>query len=378
MIYESTSTTLPASLAGQQLAGPFNIMGSMLNASENTPANVTFVGGRCKFMLVSDQAVTGVAGLRIANPNIIIGGFFSPYFATGDELWAAATQEDTDAINAKYGLRDEDDNLIFNAGPTYPGLEIGQSLAVMDVRNPAWQDYFAAQMAKYAVIFDFDVIFLDTMTEDIPLFALGPGNKFPKGYSTNAWKHANYEFLSKVQAALAAVGKEVYANGISKGPSITTLFPNKGMLEMVAGGATEVSGLNSDFYATTETKLHFFQETIMKDLRQALGLGKKMVIEAYTDTYTLEKSLYFLGCVALIQNGNLFPYLTTNAQAGTFVYRDEWGMNLGAPPTQELTINNDGTCQRQYPNGLVVVNPQDKTVKRQVTMQPFTAHFFLD
>ncbi|QPJ61683.1 MAG: hypothetical protein G3M70_07200 [Candidatus Nitronauta litoralis] len=376
MIYQPTST-LPANLSGQQLAGPFNLMGSILNAAENTPSNITFVGERCNLVLASDPDPTIISGLKTANPNCIVLWFVSPYFATGDDLWNASTQELQDALVAKYGLHDPQDQPITYGGPTYPGLALGQALPLMDVRNAAWQDYFAAQMAKYVPIVGFDGVFLDTMTEDIPAWALAAGPTFPKGYTANGWKYGSYEFLAKIQDAMAAIGKVVYFNGISKGSTATTSFLNKGMLEMVEGGAVEAYSIGSDFYSTDTLKQHFFQETVMRDLSQALLLNKKIVIEAYVDTWSVKKSLYFLGGISLVQNGNLFPYLTENGSAGTFVYLDEWGMNLG-DPVGAFTINGDGTYQRQFTNGLVVVNPTANTITRQVALAPFSGNFFLN
>lgn len=348
--------TASAPLPPNNDKGDIKILAQILNESEKTDASLKFVGSHSDFILLSFHEKAIVDKLRRENPNAIILLFNNPYFVFGDQFWTAPSQAEFDRRTALYALRAEDNQIINYGGPIYEGMEIEQRLPMMDITNPKWQDYFTQQTRKHVDLNGFDGIFIDTLTEDIPPFALGPGGKFPRGYSVKQWKDGNYQFLRKMKQAFAGSNKLIFFNGVTRSPGKGGALPNKGMLDIADGTTIEAFSIYKSMDASNATKKWYFEKTILGDLQEASANGKWVVMEVYGDNDDDQIRLYALCSFLMVQNERTYFYFTRKDHAGALHWRPEWGVTLGKAKGTYKKIAQGG-YQRDFENARVLVNP---------------------
>ncbi len=305
--------------------------------------------------------------LKQPNPKLPVYLFVNPYFAFGDKFWNTSSPGEAAAAERRYSLKTSDNKtILFNLN--YPGLEFDQRLPLMDIRNTEWQDYFTSQIRKHADLGGMDGIFLDTMDERLPSWAMAPGNKTPKGYSDAQWKAANYEFLEKINNAFAGTGKEIVFNGISRVPGNKGELPNEKMLDVTSGAAIEAFSIYMSMDKSEDTRRWYFQQTIMKDLKTTSERGKKVIIEVYGNRDDEAIRLYALCSFLLVQNDWTYFYFTKKSDAGGLRWRPEWDTQLGqALGSYQKTSN--GIHSREFSKGKVLVNPGNKAISVQLSGQ---------
>ncbi len=357
----SIPVTASAPLPPNNNKGDIRILAQIMNENEKTDASLKFIGSHSDFVLVSFPEKAVVDKIRRENPNAIILLFNNPYFIFGDKFWTAPSQSEVDKRSAVFALRTEQNEIISYGGPVYEGMEIEQRLPMMDITNPEWQDYFTAQSRKHVDLNGFDGIFIDTLTEDIPPFALGPGGKFPRGYSAASWKEGNYQFLRKMKQAFAGSNKKIFFNGVTRNPGVGGGLPNKGMMDIADGSAIEAFSIYKSMDSSNATKKWYFEKTILQDLQQASANGKWVVMEVYGDNDDDQIRIYALCSFLMVQNERTFFYFTKKDHAGALHWRPEWGVTLGKSKGTYKKIAQ-GAYQRDFENARVLVNPTGKSV----------------
>ncbi len=357
-------TTGPA-LPPNRSKGDIKILAQILNESEMTDESLKFIGSHSDMILVAFPYKHVVDKLRRENPNATILLFNNPYFAFGDEFWDVGSMQEMDQVSEVYSLKTGEDRTINYGGPVYEGMEVEQKLALMDITNPKWQDYFTSQTRKHVDKAGFDGVFIDTLTEDIPPFALGPGNKFPKGYSAKKWKEANYQFLRKMKQAFAGSNAKIIFNGITRAPGKSGPLPNVGMMDIADGTTIEAFSIYKSMDSSRQAKQWYFEKTILKDLKYAADRGKWVVIEVYGNSDDDQIRLYALCSFLMVQTDKTFFYFTRKDQAGALHWRPEWSVTLGNPKGS-YQKGSQGSYHREFEKGRVFVNPTNKNITLQV------------
>ncbi len=335
--------------------GDVNLVASITNESDITDERLTFIGSHYDLILLSFPFKNIADKLRTLNPGIRILLFNNPYFSFGDKFWNAASTNEANRNIEAFALKTSDDKIIHYNGPTYSGLEIDQqNVPLMAFNDPNWQQYFALQTQKYVQQAGLDGVFIDTLGEEIPPFAITSTLKYPKGYTAKSWKKSSYDFLNLIKKKLG--NSLIFFNGVSREPNNNATLPNLGMLKLTDGTAIEAYSVYMAMDTNESTKRWFFDKTIMEDMKQVLASGKYLVLEVDIQSESVSSRLYALASYLLLQNDRSYFYLTGMDNAGKLRWLPEWSVKLGTA-AGEYHASKAGGYYRDFQNGKVVVNP---------------------
>ena len=346
-------------LASPPVMSDIHIFAALMNSSDLSQQRLQFIGSHYDLVLTGYPLKEYVDPLKAQNSDLPVLLFNNPYFSFGEEFWNASSTAQLNQIIQKYSLKTASNQTISYGGPIYNGFEQNQNVPLMDIRNPAWQDYFSAQSRKIVDDANLDGVFLDTFTQEFPQFALAQGNQFPANFSASGWKASTNQFLAKIKNAFEGTQSTIIFNGISRSPGFPSApsgLDNQEILDQLDGAALESFGIYKSMDESNQTKSWYFHETVMGDFKAASDQGKWVVMEAYGDRDDVQTRLYALCTFLLVQKSNTFFYFTRKDQAGALHWRPEWDVKLGKPlgPFQELA---NGTYSRDFENGKVLVNP---------------------
>ncbi len=345
---------------GTPTGNDIQIFAQIANESDLDSSNLEFVGSHYDLVLSFFPFRQYTDQLKQQNSELPVFLFANPYFVFGDKFWNVSSQQEAEAAAVPYHLVAEDgETIMFNL--IYPGLEFNQFQPLIDIRNSEWQDYFASQIRKHIDLGGMDGVFLDTMDERLPNWAMAPGNNPPRGYTAEGWKQANYTFLQKINDAFTGTDLEVIFNGISRFPGDKGELPNSGMLDVTSGAAIEAYSIYMSMDTNENTKKAYFYDTILQDLNNVSQQGKKVIIEVYGDQDDEMIRLYALCSFLLVQSKDTYFYFTKKDEAGGLRWRPEWDVKLGKPLGfyQEMT---NGAYSRNFEKGKVLVNPLNYSV----------------
>jgi len=344
--------------------GTIQVFAALLNEKDLADENLEFISKCYDLVLLAYPFKEVVTKLRSANTELIILLFNNPYFAFGERFWQGTSQNDLEKIAGDWLLRDESGALIYYGGPIYEGLEVEQRVPLMDIRNTDWQKYYAAQSRKYVDAAEMDGLFIDTLSESIPIFALGPGNTFPIGYSEAGWKDSTYQLLQEIENAFAGTDAKILFNGISRPPESLGFARDRpqedkhnwGILQRCDGTGIEAFSIYLPMDKNNSTKRWFFFETILKDAYCAAENKKLVILEVYADNDTQATHLYALCTFLLIQNEWTYFYYTSMNEAGSTRWRPEWSLDMGYP--KGTYGQRNGVYFREFEKATVWANPQ--------------------
>jgi len=346
-------------LASPRSMKDIHVFAALMNNSDLTQQRLQFIGSHYDLVLTAYPLKRYVDPLKDQNSDLQVLLFNNPYFSFGEQFWNATSKAQLNQVVQQYSLKTPNNLTINYGGPVYEGFDQDQNEPLMDIRNPAWQDYFTAQSRKHVEAANLDGVFLDTFTQEFPQFALAQGNQFPKNYSEAGWKASTNQFLAKIKSAFEGTQSTIIFNGITRGPGYPSEpngLSNQEVLDQLDGSAIETYGINKTMDESNQTKSWYFYETIMGDFKEASDQGKWMVIEAYGNRDDVQTRLYALCSFLLVQKSNTFFYFTRKDQAGALHWRPEWDVKLGKPlgPFQKLA---NGSYSRDFEKGKVLVNP---------------------
>lgn len=341
-------------------ARDIHVFAIVINKKDLSEEKLRFIGSHFDLIFLAHPLKYVVDSLRRHNPGATILLYNNIYFSFGDKFWKAKSKTELEKTTQEYSLKTEENRTIYYGGPVYPGLEHEQrGVPLMDAANPRWQNYYASQSRKYVDSAGLDGLFMDSMTEDIPPFALAPGNQFPKGYSPSKWKASAYEFIHTVKRAFAGTSAILFLNGISRAPGVGPKAPNLGMLKLLDGAAIEAFSIYLAMDESDSTKRWYFFKTILTDLKEAAAAGKWVAIDVFGNQDDEQIRLYALCSFLLVQNERTFFYFNAMDEAGALRWQPEWGVPLG-PPDGPYQITADGLYYRDFAKGKAVVNPLGK------------------
>jgi hypothetical protein len=356
--------TIPPTPSNAPPSQDIQTFARLANESDLSPDRIQFLGSHFDMILNSFPFREKITQLKKVNPQLKVLLFTNPYFSWGDEFWNKS-QSEIQASQQKYSLKTTDNKTILYSGPTYGGMDFEQRIPLMDVTNSKWQNYYSSQVKKYVQYGKLDGLFIDTMGEDIPPWALAPGHRFPKGYSATNWKNQNHAFLKKVKQAFSGTGAMIVFNGISRPPGSNGQIPNRGMLNQVDGTFIEAYSVYMPMDKNDQTKRWYFEQTILKDMKTISEQGKVVLVEVYGDRADEQTRLYALTSYLLIQNKKTYFSFTKMDEAGGNRWYPEWGVRLGKPRGTYQVAG--GAYSRDYDNGKVLVNPSNKSVAVPLT-----------
>ena len=336
--------------------GTIQVYAQIFNEKDLADENLEFISKCYDLVLLAYPFKEVVTKLRSANPKLIILLFNNPYFAFGERFWQEPANKSLEEIAGDWLLRDESGALIYYGGPIYEGLEVEQRIPLMDIRNTDWQKYYAAQSRKYVDTAEMDGLFVDTLDESIPLFALGPGNTFPKDYTEAGWRDSTYQLLQEIENAFAGTEAKILFNGISRPPESQEDKHNWGILQRCDGTGIEAFSIYLPMDKNNLTKQWFFFETMLNDAYSAAENKKMVILEVYADNDTPATHLYALCTFLLIQNEWTYFYFTAMTEAGSTRWRPEWSIDIGQ--TKGAYTCRDEVYCREFEEGTVWVNPQ--------------------
>jgi len=336
------------------------IVAQILNEKDLSASNLRFIGQQFDLVLTMYPFKHVSDALRRENPNISILLFNNPYFAFGEKFWA--TSDSPKKVTPNWILLDDSKQFIPYGGPTYKGMDINQNnIPLMDIRNKEWQQYFASQTRKHIIAGDLDGVFIDTMSEEIPPFALTKDKRFPAGYTASEWKQANYDLLNEIKTQLQGTGAVLYYNGISNPPGLVGGAQNKGFMDIADGTAIEAFSIYLSIDSSEMAKRWYLEKSILQDMQAVTDLNKGLVVEVYGETDNLEHRIFALSSFLLLQNENTYFYYTVRNEAGALKWRPEWYTDLGKPLGKY--VRNNDILMREFENGQVYVNAGSSTVQ---------------
>lgn len=372
--------------------GDIRLFAMIVNEKDLSDSNLNFIGSHYDVVLLAYPFKHVANKLRAQNPDITLLLFNNPYFAFGDKFWTAPHGTKQEDIAGNWSLKTNDGKNIYYSGPSYPGFEFDQSKArMLDIRNSEWQKYYAQQSRKYVDFGGLDGLFIDTLGEDIPLFALGPGRSFPKEYSAQKWKSSGYELLNEVKKAFSGTSAKIFFNGISRPPDSVS-NPNMSMVDVVYGTAIEAFGIYLPMDDSIKTKEWFFFKTIMTDMKLIVNKGKSLLVEAYANSEEESNRLYALASFLLLQNNRTYFHYSLMKRAGANEWFPEWSVKLG-PPAGSYKKDVSGVYYRKFEKAFVYVNPYSsektfsitrsykdlsgRSIEKSMTLKPFSGAILL-
>jgi len=389
----ATSEKQATSIATRQHKGlgkkSINIVGQILNEKDISASSLSFIGQHFDLVLTMFPFKHVSDALRRENPDIKILLFNNPYFAFGEKFWESS--RGPEKITPDWILQDKDGKTIPYGGPTYEGMDIDQSnIPLMDIRNKNWRHYFASQTRKHIIEGGLDGVFIDTMSEEIPPFALTQDNNFPNGYSAERWRQANYDLLNEIKTQLQGTKTVIYYNGLSNPPGLKGGTQNKGFMDITDGTAIEAFSIYLSIDSSDKAKRWYLEKLILQDMQTVVDRQKGLVVEAYGETDNLEHRIFALSSFLLLQNEKTYFYYTVRSEAGALKWRAEWDIDLGAPLGKYL--KKDNLLMREFENGKIYVNAGYSTTQiildqgykniqgkqiNKLTLQPLTGYIIV-
>jgi hypothetical protein len=309
-------------------------------------------GARYRLMILQQFDANMIPRLKASNPGLEILMYVDMMSSDSRDptgLSDAAGYDDAALNHPDWFLRDASGNpLVFNDYPTS---------YVMDVGNKAYQDDGAARISAEAKGDGFDGIFLDDANASLRWVIAG-GSSACVSYPTTAqWQAAVYSFLSNVAPQLHQAGLLVVANigGSTITPRLWQTWngPLDGaMEESFTNGGTGEDSIENGRWAPKLTHARWSEANAKISLDHAV-------------TRTRAVARYALATMLLAARGeNLFS-------ASTGYVREVWwpeytsAESLGRP-TGAYRLLRNGVYRREFTNGVVLVNPHERTASRVV------------
>jgi hypothetical protein len=245
------------------------------------------------------DAAQHVQAIKAINPNTVVLAYFNPLFGGSEGK-----------PHEEWYLRDA-------SGKTHAS---GYNEPLMDLTNPGWRAT-CVQICQNALQKGFDGLVLDNGLTS-------PNVLWPRSWSgsDSAWQSSTIDLYRSVKQAAGA--KPVIYNGAYFIP---------GYVDALDGWMDE----GFPFYKGWDKSIGFAQDASSK--------GKLTLFYAQGSA----SQRYFCYCSALLTDGYFF-YAPTGTK-----WFDDYGIQLGTP-LNKAGKKPDGTWQRDYQYGTVVVNPITK------------------
>jgi hypothetical protein len=302
-----------------------------------------------RYQVMVLQATDGnlVSALHAANPNLKVLVYQHPWRSRPSDtegLTVCSIYQDDLAQHPGWFLRDA-------SGKPIPAK--GYSDWLMDPGNAAYQQACIAHSIAIAKASGFDGVYLDEINAS-PQWDVTAGTQIPAYPTLTSWQNAMSSLLDNAVAQFHAHGLLAYANlgGTVTAPGTWQRW--SGVLdgseeEGWAGGS---AGLSASPWSWASQ---------LANVAWSEAHGKYTLIHDYYDSAT--PNIFGLASMLLVANGHT-SFSTSN---GDYTSTENWfpvyslAQSLGAP-TGAYTKLPNGVYERQFANGIVLVNPTSSSV----------------
>lgn len=321
-----------------------------------TPLTPAAEGRRYRLMILQQSDAHMIPRLKALHPGLKILMYVDmmssdPRDPTG--VSDAAGYDEAALNHPDWFLKDASGNaLVFKDYPTS---------YVMDVGNGAYQDAGAAHISAQAKRNGFDGAFLDDANASLRWVIAGGSTACVTYPTTAQWQAAVYSFLSNVGPRLHQAGLLVVANigGSTITPGLWQKWngPLDGaMEESFTNGGTGGDSIENGRWAAK------LAHALWSEANRKISLDHAV-------TGTRAGARYALATMLLAARGeSLFSASTGYVQE---VWWSEYATaeSLGRPVGGYRVLRN-GVYRREFTNGVVLVNPHERTARRVVLGEP--------
>ena len=285
-----------------------------------------------------------VPALKAGNPNLKIFMYQDPKLSRqSDSLGLTVCSVYSQIVTAhpNWFVRDAAGNPISPGGAQYSGNYI------MDVGNPAYQQYCLAHATALAKKDGFDGIYFDDLSA-VLAWNFPAGHTTPQYTTDAAWQAATYSMI-------AYAGAQSHANGLLAVGNIGGAWTTPGLW---AKWTAPLDGSEEEGW--TDPADHYYWAAQLANSAWSQANGKYLILHAHGATETA--NTFGLASMMLVAAGNA-SYSTANSN---YTSAESWypeyntAQSLGAP-TGTYTKLASGVYERWFTGGVVLVNPSGST-----------------
>jgi hypothetical protein len=315
--------------------------------SYSSSLSLTSEAGLYQVMVLQSTDGALVHALHAANPALKILVYQHPYFSRASDpaAWSTCTGYASDLAN-------HPDWFLHTASGQFVTTRGGGNYE-MDPANPAYQQACLANAVHLAKTYGFDGVFLDDIAAS-SVWDL-PAGVTPAAYPSNA------AFQGAMTSMLTAASATLHANGLLVFGNLCGTVISPGLWQQwaaITDGAEEESwtdpgtGVASDTWAWPRK---------LADAAWSEAHGKYVILHSYNTTAAGNN---FGIASMLLSAAGRTSYSTSNANYTSYeqFYPDyDAAARLGAPLSSYAVLSN-GVYERQFRNGIVLVNPNTHPV----------------
>jgi hypothetical protein len=297
---------------------------------------------RYQVMVLQPSDAKEVVALHVANPSLKIFMYSNALYARSSDPTGVETctgYASDNASDPNWFLENQNGDRI----ATEPG-------SLMDMGNTAYQQACVSHAIALAKQDGFDGIMFDGLSSGYSWLA--PSGTVIKNYPTTAsWDAAMQSFVNyagkTVQAANLMVMGDLAGTSLSQWEQWTAPLTGSEQQAWTDGGQGEMQQLP-------------YWPTKLAEVAWSEAHGKLTILDSHNKTEA--GNAYGLASMLLVANGNT-SYGTNNANNASY---EEWypgyttAEQLGAPAGAYTKLSN-GVYEREFANGIVVVNPTSVT-----------------
>ncbi len=227
---------------------------------------------------------------------------------------------------------------------------------IMDVGNPAYQQYCLAHSVALAKADGFDGVFFDDFSAVLKwTFPAGAATSTPQYTSDGAWQAAMYSMISYA-------GAQMHANGLLAVGNIGGAWTTPGLWAKWNG---PLDGAEEEDFAGTGTAGQQLASwpSRLGEAQWSAANGKIALLHSYSPNETANT---FDMASMMLTAGGKSSYCTANVHSSgpeTWYPEYDSARQLGAPVGGYKQLAN-GVYERVFAHGIVLVNPTARPVSR--------------
>jgi hypothetical protein len=309
--------------------------------SYSTKMTTAQEAGRYQIMVLQSTDAAAAAALKAANPRLKVLMYQAAiHSVTSDPagLITCTPYGADNSSNAALFLKDQYGNRIVDKSYS--------SAYLMDVGNPSYEQSCASHAASLALQDGFDGVYLDGLNAQYN-WLIKAGVKIPKYPTTSAWQAAMYSLITTVAGQLHS--HQLLVAGNIGGSTGTAGLWQKWTTPM--DGSEEESW--TDGGAGLAQQIPFWAAKLANVVWSEAN-GKYALLHSYNTSET--GNTYGLASMMLVAGGSS-SYSTSGGVSSELWFPEYSTAQQLGPPSAHYTKMPNGVYERQFANGLVLVNP---------------------
>ncbi|HEV7586373.1 MAG TPA: putative glycoside hydrolase [Solirubrobacteraceae bacterium] len=225
-----------------------------------------------------------------------------------------------------------------------------------DVANPEYQHLWAANVIRLLTSGPWDGVMMDD-TNTTNRYHFNPSSKVTKYPTDAAYQGAVRSMLEYVGPAIQAAGKLAVPNmgSWSEYPAAV-----KEWLPFVSGGMDEMFVKWSKSAGQGYRGSHEWESEV-GEIATTESMGKQFIAITQAEPGDAQGARYGWASTLLAGNGHTI-FMASNGHPGEETWLGDYETAIGTPTSAAAALGN-GAWQRQFTNGLVLVNPTTSSVQ---------------